>query len=110
VAAAPDRAKWARRAERDARRARADRRARYTVQLELVCEIASLEDAARYDRPAGSMWVAAAQHGGRTCFRVLWGRYPTLEAARRAKERVPAFFTTPRNRPAVVGIRQSLLP
>jgi hypothetical protein len=96
---------WLDRAERDRQRAGADRKAQYTIQLELACEIPSLVDAWKHDRPAGTMWVLATPYNGQTCFRVLWGRYPTREAARRALSGVPRFFATPRNRPVVTAIR-----
>ncbi len=57
-AAAPQgRQKWLDRAARDGRRADADRRARFTIQLELVCQEESLSDAWKYDRPSGTMWL-----------------------------------------------------
>ena len=76
-----------------------------TIQLELACEIPSLVDAWKHDRPAGTMWVLTTPYNGQTCFRVLWGRYPTREAARRALSGVPRFFSTPRNHPVVTAIR-----
>ncbi|MEX0878441.1 MAG: hypothetical protein WD451_01785 [Thermoanaerobaculia bacterium] len=99
------RAKWLERAARDRRKADADRRARFTIQLELACELESLTDAWKHDRPAGTMWVLTTPFHGRTCFRVQWGRYLTREAARRALSGAPAFFSTPRNRPIVVPVR-----
>ena len=99
------RQKWLDRASRDRREADSERSARFTIQLELVCEEASLSDAWKYDRPAGTMWLATTPFRGQNCFRVLWGRYPTREAAQRALARAPGFFTTPRNRPLVVPIR-----
>lgn len=99
------RQKWLDRAARDRRAADADRRARFTIQLELACQEESLSDAWKYDRPAGTMWVLTTPFQGKTCFRVLWGRYPTREAAQRALSKAPAFFSTPRNRPLVVPIR-----
>ena len=105
-AAAPrGRQKWLDRAARDGRRADADRRARFTIQLELVCQEESLSDAWKYDRPSGTMWLLTTPFQDQTCFRVLWGRYPTREAAQRALARAPAFFTTSSNRPLVVPIR-----
>jgi hypothetical protein len=80
----------------------------YTIQLELVCELSSLEEAWKYDR--GAMWIVPAEHRGRSCFRVFWGRYQSIEAARRAKDSVPRFFFTPTNQPAVVSTRTRLLP
>jgi septal ring-binding cell division protein DamX len=99
------RQKWLDRAARDRRKADGDRRARFTIQLELVCQEESLSDAWRHDRPSGTMWLLTTPFQGKTCFRVLWGRYPTREAAQRALSRAPAFFSTPRNRPLVVPIR-----
>ena len=82
-------------------------RARYTIQLELACEISSLEEAWKYNR--GAMWIVPAEYRGRSCFRVFWGRYPSIEAARRAKGAVPRFFFTPTNHPAVVSTGPALL-
>jgi septal ring-binding cell division protein DamX len=95
---------WVDRATRDQQRARADRKAHFTIQLELACEVASLTDAWKHDRPAGTMWVLSTPFQGRTCFRVLWGRYPTREAARRGLANIPSFFSTPRNHPIVTAI------
>jgi hypothetical protein len=96
---------WADRAARDRKRSAADRQARFSIQLELACEIGSLVEAWKHDRPAGTMWVLTTPYQGRTCFRVLWGRYPGREAARRALASAPSFFSTPRNHPMVVPIR-----
>jgi hypothetical protein len=97
-------ATWQARAARDRRRLEGDRRALYSIQLELVCEPASLEEAWRHDR-SQLMWLLTVTHGGRDCFRVFWGRYPTLEAAKKAKTGIPSYFVTARNRPAVVSVR-----
>jgi hypothetical protein len=74
-----------------------------------VCELDSLAEAWRFDR-GGEMWLAAAEHRGRTCFRVFWGRYPDLESARRGRESVPRFFFTATNHPTLVSTRAALLP
>jgi hypothetical protein len=103
-----DRRGWLERAESDRRTLARSRRTRYTIQLELVCELPSLEEAWNYER-GRAMWLLVSTHRGRECFRVLWGRYPTLEAARSAKGSVPRFFFTPTNEPTVVSTR-SLLP
>ncbi|MEO8430890.1 MAG: DUF4388 domain-containing protein [Acidobacteriota bacterium] len=96
---------WASRAARDRRRLDGERSTRYAIQLELACEVPSLVEAWKHDRPAGSMWLLKTSHRGRDCFKVLWGRYPSLEAAKRAKGRIPAFFTTSANHPAIVSVR-----
>lgn len=95
---------WVDRAARDAQRLASDRKTRYAVQLELACEVPSLVEAFQHDRK-GSMWLLATPYQGRTCFRVLWGRYPSIEAARRGVSGAPRYFSTPRNRPAVTGVR-----
>ena len=51
------------------------------------------------------MWVLTTDHKGKTCFRVLWGRYASAEEARNAKDGVPQHFVTPGNKPAVIGVR-----
>jgi uncharacterized protein DUF4388 len=103
------RADWLALAERDRLRLGSQPGALFTIQLELVCELPSLADAWRYDR-RGQMWLAPAEHRGRSCFRVFWGRYADLDSARRAKSTVPRFFFTPTNHPAVVSTRAALLP
>jgi hypothetical protein len=103
-----DRRQWLERAERDRRALARDRRTRFTIQLELVCELPSVQEAWHYDR-GGRMWLLVAEHRGRECFRVFWGRYATVEEARAAKGSVPRFFFTPTNVPAVIATRP-LLP
>jgi hypothetical protein len=98
------RPQWLARAERDRRALARDRRTRFTIQLELVCELPSVEEAWQYDR-GGRMWLLVAEHRGRECFRVFWGRYATVEEARAAKSSVPRFFFTPTNVPAVIATR-----
>ena len=96
---------WLERAERDQKSAASDRDARFTVQLELACEVPSLSEAFAHDR-AGSMWLVPTSFRGKTCFRVLWGRYATREAAESGLAAAPAFFSTPRNRPMVVALKE----
>jgi hypothetical protein len=96
---------WLDRASREAKRLAEDRKTHYAIQLELACEVGSLTEAFQHDRPAGNMWVLATSYQGKTCFRVLWGRYATIEAARRALSGAPRFFSTPQNHPAVTGVR-----
>jgi septal ring-binding cell division protein DamX len=95
---------WLDRAARDAKRLAVEPKTRYAIQLELACEAASLNDAFQHDR-GPNMWVLTTSFQGKTCFRVLWGRYATIEAARRALSGAPKFFATPKNHPAVTGVR-----
>jgi hypothetical protein len=99
------RAVWIARAERDRRAMSKRRNVRYAVQLELACEIPTLENAWNWDKPPGTMWLLTTSYRGRTCFRVMWGRFVSLPEAREAKARVPGFFVAPGNRPAIVSVR-----
>jgi hypothetical protein len=103
--AAGERRPWLERAEASRRRLSAEPSTRYAVQLLLACEVSTLEDAFRHDQPTGSIWLLTTDHQGRTCFRVLWGRFATAEEARKAKGGVPLHFVTPGNKPAVVAVR-----
>jgi septal ring-binding cell division protein DamX len=96
---------WLDRAARDHQKASADRRNHFTIQLELACETQTLVDAWKHDRPAGTMWLLTSTYEGKTCFRVLWGRYPSKEAARRALAGIPSFFSSNHNRPVITAIR-----
>jgi len=103
--AEPGRSQWVARARSDRRKLDQDPRTRYSIQLELACETPSLAEAWKHDQPPGSIWLLALPHQGRDCFRVLWGRFPSLEAARKAKGGAPLFFSTTTNHPAVVSVR-----
>jgi hypothetical protein len=96
---------WLRRAEQNRTSLSKQPGVRYAIQLELACELPTLERAWNWDKPPGTMWVLATQHRGRSCFRVLWGRFRSLEEAKSSKARVPAFFTGAGNRPVVVSVR-----
>ena len=96
---------WIARAERDKRDLARRRGVRYAVQLELACEMETLQKAWNWDRPSGTIWLLTTSFHGRTCFRVLWGRYGSLAQAREARTRVPEFFTAPGNRPTIVSVR-----
>ncbi len=99
------RADWLARAERDRRTLSRHRNVRYAVQLELACELPTLAKAWDWDKPSGTLWLLTTSFRGRTCFRVLWGRFASLSEARDAKGRVPGFFVAPGNRPMVVSVR-----
>ena len=96
---------WTAKADRDEKSASSDPNARFAVQLELACEIPSLTEAFAHDQPPGSMWVVKTSYRGRTCFRVLWGRYTDRESAERGLSAAPSFFSTSRNHPMVVPVR-----
>jgi hypothetical protein len=105
AAGALSRDDWLRRSEQNRKSLSKQPGVRYAIQLELACELPTLKKAWNWDKPPGTMWVLSTSHRGRTCFRVLWGRFRSLEEAKAAKARVPAFFMDGGNRPVVVSVR-----
>lgn len=73
---------------------------RFAVQLAAVCEVSSLETS--LSRGGASVWFVPAQIGNRSCFRVLWGRYPDRASANRGLSELPQFFRS--GRPVVVEV------
>ena len=76
----------------------------YAIQLELACEESTVAKALRADPSGRQIWIVPFDFRGRSCYRVLWGRYRTLPKARDAKASVPAMFLRGGNRPAVVSL------
>lgn len=66
-------------------------RSGYALQLEIVCEEASVREG--LSRAGGdSYFLLPYTHRGRSCYRVLWGVYPSQSAAAAAAGSVPEFF------------------
>lgn len=78
---------------------------RFTVQLEIACEPETLRKAYAQDRSGREIWITPYTFRGRRCYRVLWGKFASREAARDAASEVPKIFREGRNRPAVVALR-----
>jgi hypothetical protein len=72
----------------------------YAVQIAAVCETSSLQNSIRSG--GASVWFVPARIGGRSCFRVFWGRYPNREAAGRGLAEIPQVFR--KGRPVVVKV------
>lgn len=97
----------------DPRRARYEQMARefatesaaspYAVQVAFVCETSSLTTALEAGGGA-DIWFVPAERGGRSCFRVLWGRYSDRKAATSGVGSVPALYR--KGRPVVVKLSQ----
>jgi len=82
----------------------------YAIQLELACEEATVTKALRADPSGRQIWIVPYDFRGRSCYRVLWGRYKTLPKARDAKTSVPAMFLRGGNHPAVISLPGSGSP
>jgi septal ring-binding cell division protein DamX len=61
--------------------------ARYTVQVAIVCETASVTRALQAG--ASSVWFVPITYRGRSCYRVFWGHFATRDEAQRAISSVP---------------------
>jgi septal ring-binding cell division protein DamX len=62
--------------------------AKFTLQIELVCQQASLAKAQQ--EGGGKVWSMPITYRGQQCHRVFWGRYPTKAAAEAAMGEIPA--------------------
>jgi len=62
--------------------------ARYTLQIQILCDASNLDKAMRSG--GSNLWFVPQQLGSRSCYRVYWGRYATRDEAQRALAAVPA--------------------
>lgn len=60
----------------------------YTIQFELVCETSSVTRAV--DEGGSKIWFVPVQHGNRSCFRVFWGHYESVQSAERSIGEIPS--------------------
>jgi septal ring-binding cell division protein DamX len=61
---------------------------KFTIQIELVCQDASLRKAKSIG--GDNIWSTPVTYRGQQCYRVFWGRYPTRATAEAAVGEVPA--------------------
>jgi septal ring-binding cell division protein DamX len=76
----------------------------YTIQLELACQESTLTKALAADPAGKRIWIAPNDFRGQRCYRVLFGKYRDLAAARSAKASIPAIFLKDGNHPAVIAL------
>lgn len=77
----------------------------YTLQVELVCQNASIAKALEEGKT--KVWFTSTTYRGQNCFRVYWGRYRTREAAAAAAGEIPLALRGS-TRPVVVSVRNVL--
>jgi septal ring-binding cell division protein DamX len=65
----------------------------FTVQIQILCNPANVEQAMR--QGGGSVWFVPQTIKGRSCYRVFWGRFASREEASRAMASVPAALRDP---------------
>ena len=61
---------------------------KFTLQIELVCQDASLRKATSIG--GDKVWSSPITYRGQQCYRVFWGRYPTRAAAEGSVGEIPA--------------------
>jgi len=66
----------------------ANNTARFTVQIQILCDPSNLDKAMRSG--GANVWFVPQQLGSRSCYRVYWGRFNTRDEAQRALGSVPA--------------------
>ena len=75
----------------------------YAIQFELVCQTSSIQRA--LDKGEQDVWFVPTKFRSNDCFRLLWGRYPTREAALSGLARLPPSLREG-STPAVVKVRR----
>lgn len=60
----------------------------FTVQIQILCSAANLENAMRVGGDA--VWFVPQTINGRSCYRVFWGRFQTQAEAQGAMAQIPA--------------------
>jgi septal ring-binding cell division protein DamX len=65
----------------------------FTVQVQILCDPSNLGKA--ITAGGQNLWFVPQPIGGRSCYRVFWGRYATREEAQRALANVPASLRDP---------------
>jgi hypothetical protein len=60
----------------------------FTVQVQILCETSNLDKAMRDG--GERVWFVPQTIGGRSCYRVFWGRFATRDAAQQAMNDIPA--------------------
>ncbi|HXI12498.1 MAG TPA: DUF4388 domain-containing protein [Thermoanaerobaculia bacterium] len=75
----------------------------YAIQFELVCQTSSIQRA--LDKGEEDVWFVPTKFRGNDCFRLLWGRFATREAALAGLGRLPSSLRE-ESTPAVVKVRR----
>ncbi len=104
IGAAKESSAWKAAAERGRRVFEHPGENAYTIQLELACEESTVMKALRADPSGRRIWIAPDDYRGRRCYRILFGKFRTLPAAKQAKGLIPPIFLQDGNHPAVIAL------
>jgi hypothetical protein len=75
-----------------------------TLQMMIACEAETVHKARLGTRPESGLFVTPITVRDRSCYRVLWGLYPTRAEAETAAQSPPSYFAAAGIHPAVVPL------
>ena len=64
----------------------------YSLQLEIICQENSIRTGLSHAGGSDDYFVLPYSFRGRPCYRAMWGRFSSKQAARNAFASVPQFF------------------
>ena len=67
----------------------------YTVPVGLFCEEANIAELVKGPHRSEPLFIAASSRGGRTCYGVYWGLFPSHAEAQREFGSMPAGLRVP---------------
>jgi uncharacterized protein DUF4388 len=82
----------------------------FTLQIAIACRDDSLRKAAARTDPSGHFFVLPFALQERSCYRLCWGVYPSLEEAQADRGSLPGFFLEEGGHPVVVSLRRAIPP
>jgi DedD protein len=80
--------------------------ASFTLQIAIACQEESLRKAARGTHPDDPFFVTPFLLQGRSCFRLCFGVYPSIDQAERAAAAIPPVLAEGGTRPVVMALRR----
>ncbi len=84
--------------------------ASFTLQIAIACQEESLRKAARGTHPDDPFFVTPFLLQGRSCFRLCFGVYPSIDQAERAAAAIPPVLAEGGTRPVVIALRRITAP
>ncbi|HEY4491720.1 MAG TPA: hypothetical protein VI958_06935, partial [Acidobacteriota bacterium] len=83
-------------------------RTKFTVQLEIACQEKTVFEALQLLEYSQDIIIVPIDFKGRSCYRVLYGIYPSTSQGRAAREQLPSQFLDLPSPPQVVSITKIL--
>ena len=80
----------------------------FTLQIAIACQEGTLQKIAQRTEGSDRFFVLPFTLQGRSCYRLCWGTYASLETAQAARSTIPSFFLDEGGHPVVVSLQKSL--